>query len=545
MPKKCPSCDQYVVNLPRHFRTKRHDWSHESAVAAVGQFGQRKQRKRKAPADPEASKDKKKHKDYHRFRICPLPDCMKVVKLLSVHLASTHKFPKDQRYYQLLNEAKFYNPSLLPESIVSSPRKKFGVLTETSRKRSFAAKETIKLDAKKIKNDVINLDIKKSSCSPEMPTYSTVDAGAENKTEKDFVDSENSEEIASDRSSENNDPTYIPEISNMDLRSDAAVQFSEEIEGIFERFFIFLTGPDRGRLSRSVEKVVSDVRRITSAVNATHSLKSLFNPDILRNVYLLKYCPERKIKPGSIKKYLYSYLDFCSFIITEQIHVSDLSYESIIRTKLKVEMWRKSYGEKDKALSWAREEKDYEMLITPEQVEKYNSSESAKLATDMFQKLNSESIQVTQSEYCCLRDHLYTVVHFGNGHRSGVSANLQLKEFRSAKLVDKRWQIKVWDHKTVKTYGPAIITLCANEYNWLKLFVENVRTQLQCHVDNVFLSWTSLEISANVYILCGARLVFSLMLLPKIYLAILYENRHRRVYEKVSVVLPSYKCRQT
>ena len=146
----------------------------------------------------------------------------------------------------MLNEAKFYNPSLLPESIVSSPRKKFGVLTETSRKRSFAAKEIIKLDAKKVKNDLINLDIKKSSCSPEMPTYSTVDVGAENKTEKDFVDSDNSEEIASDRSSENNDPSYIPEITNMDLRSDAAVPFSEEIEGIFERFFIFFNRSGQG-----------------------------------------------------------------------------------------------------------------------------------------------------------------------------------------------------------------------------------------------------------------------------------------------------------
>ena len=64
--------------------------------------------------------------------------------------------------------------------------------------------------------------------------------------------------------------------------------------------------------------------------------------------------------------------------------------------------------------TWAREEKDYEKLIMSEQVEKYNHSQSAKLATDMFQKLKSETIHVMQTEYCCLRDHLYTVVHFGN-----------------------------------------------------------------------------------------------------------------------------------
>ena len=63
------------------------------------------------------------------------------------------------------------------------------------------------------------------------------------------------------------------------------------------------------------------------------------------------------------------------------------------------------------------------MLIMRGQVEKYNNSQSAKLATDMFEKLKSETIHIMQTEYCCL----------------GVSDNLQLKEFRVAKLVDKRW----------------------------------------------------------------------------------------------------------
>ena len=41
-----------------------------------------------------------------------------------------------------------------------------------------------------------------------------------------------------------------------------------------------------------------DVCRISSAVNATHSLKSLFDSNILRDVYLLKYCSEWKNKPA-------------------------------------------------------------------------------------------------------------------------------------------------------------------------------------------------------------------------------------------------------
>ena len=115
---------------------------------------------------------------------------------------------------------------------------------------------------------------------------------------------------------------------------------------------------------------------------------------------------------------LYSFTDFCGFILIEEIEIPDFSYDVILREKIKVDLWRKSYGEKDKALAWIREEKDYEMLITPEQVNQYSNSENAQMATTLFEKLMVENISVNQTEYCYLRDHLYSVIHFGNGVES-------------------------------------------------------------------------------------------------------------------------------
>ena len=78
------------------------------------------------------------------------------------------------------------------------------------------------------------------------------------------------------------------------------------------------------------------------------------------------------------------------------------------------------------------------------------------LAKELSQKLILTKRAVTQTEYCCVRDHMYShvysIIHSGTCHRS---ANLLLSEFRKATFVNGSYDIPVWNHKTVKTYGPA------------------------------------------------------------------------------------------
>ena len=74
-----------------------------------------------------------------------------------------------------------------------------------------------------------------------------------------------------------------------------------------------------------------------------------------------------------------------------------------------------------------------------------------------------------------MHDHLFCIIHFANGHRSGVTGNMTMKEFRQVKYVDNIYQISVKDHKTYYAYGPAILTLNQEEFDWMSRFVEKVR----------------------------------------------------------------------
>ena len=143
---------------------------------------------------------------------------------------------------------------------------------------------------------------------------------------------------------------------------------SDYIENMFERFYIFLTGPGRGRNAESIETVASDVCRIIIEVGAKDDLVFDENSSNLRNNYLIKYFVDRKTKPSSVRKYLYSFIDFCSFLITNKVSVTNVTYENIFSTLLTVQGWRKIYSAKEKSLKHVRNAEDYEMIVTPEQV---------------------------------------------------------------------------------------------------------------------------------------------------------------------------------
>ena len=89
-----------------------------------------------------------------------------------------------------------------------------------------------------------------------------------------------------------------------------------------------------------------------------------------------------------------------------------------------------------------------------------------------------------------MRDHLFVCVHFGNGHRSGVSANMMLKEFKRVQQQGGNYIIHVMKHKTIKTSGPALVTLTETQFKWLEIYVKKIRAQVKPKVDNVFLSWS-------------------------------------------------------
>ena len=100
-------------------------------------------------------------------------------------------------------------------------------------------------------------------------------------------------------------------------------------------------------------------------------------------------------------------MDFCKYLFAENIKIENVESEEINRVKLKVEAWRKSYLPVEKLHKQKTKETNFEMLITPDQVELYHSHEHAKKAIALFKELNSNSaLPITQISYCCMGDHM-------------------------------------------------------------------------------------------------------------------------------------------
>ena len=90
------------------------------------------------------------------------------------------------------------------------------------------------------------------------------------------------------------------------------------------------------------------------------------------------------------------------------------------------------------------------MLVKPEQVSQYMESENAHIAVDMLKAIQHTHMNVSLKEYCAVRDNLFICIHFGNGHISGVSANMLISEFHAATEDEDSYQIR---GKNLKYYA--------------------------------------------------------------------------------------------
>jgi len=260
-----------------------------------------------------------------------------------------------------------------------------------------------------------------------------------------------------------------------------------------------LTGPDGGRRDKdSVDQVLGDVRRIAKAVNSLNNCR-IFEEKVIRDEYLQGFCirnigsggKEKFLSAAAIRKYLKSYLDFISYIITERVDVPDFSPDDILTLKLKVSKWRKSYVNDEKSQQLKKNIETYDNLVSKESLAVYEESQNATRAKQLLGDSSIGKRRLSQKDYVVVRDHLISLVHFSTASRSGVTANLMMEEFESAKMLnDGRYLIRVNNHKTRHTYGPASVTLKEQHFLWLTTFVKQIRTQLPNQDNNVFLAWS-------------------------------------------------------
>ena len=94
-------------------------------------------------------------------------------------------------------------------------------------------------------------------------------------------------------------------------------------------------------------------------------------------------------------------------------------------------------------------------------------------------------------EYCITRDHSLINIELTHAHRSGISTNMTIGQFNKA-VFDKEnntYRIKIWEHKTVETNGPAVLNLTTELFRDIENFVtiaSNKISDISC--ENVFIS---------------------------------------------------------
>jgi len=461
-------------------------------MTAVSKFGLRKKH------------TKKESKYSHKLKLCPIPGCGAVTKNPGEHFRSKkhqifNKGSTKEKYQRLLKEAKLFDPSLMPTQTDFSPTKDLGIVCKYKRnpkpqesRRALEASVTPQVS--RCAPEATATPPQVSRCAPEASVTPQVSRCAPEAT----VTLQGSRRVQA--------ATVASQVSGESESDSGSSEFGEyEEEGkcceqVEQSFHNYMTGPDRGRKVASVTGVVQDVRRVLLAVNAHYDINHIYdiNTDTLRQKYLNEHCKAKEMRPSSIRKYLYSLIDFSKFLKSTN---AEFVNQKLVKTTItNLKLWRKNYSRQAKKETNQTRQEDYQMLVTPTQVRTYMESNHSKSASQLFKTLKQDpNYDLSHTEYCICRDHLFVIIHFSNACRSGVTVNMTIEEYNKARHVPEKggYIIEVQNHKTDFVYGPAQVFFTDYDFEMLQIFVNHARAQVSTTNNTVFLSWTGRSLASG------------------------------------------------
>ena len=462
--KKCPlpHCNSVVRHLPRHLRNV-HKWPKQVAKTATSRFKLRKQytfssqeaasagnrKPRKTKCD---SKSKNYKKPCRRKKVCPIPGCTTITERLPQHLHQVHKLSSDEpKYKKCMSLAK----------VVS------------------------------MKNDHV-FHRMKAKRESEMDMDSHMDISSLSKSE------------SSQRDLVNNDPDdpqkSDPNVSGTGdvVRPGSIVDTDEPssvVQETLQEFEDWLVSPDcEKKDAKTAKQHVAQVKKVLSVIGEGTCLQSLLDRKLVRDVFLRQYA-EKKYFPATIKSYLMSLQHFCSFLLGERPSGVEFVKDDVISLREKLKRWSASYKRETTRRRWEKMEEDVSALITPDKVSDFGRSQAVRDAVIILGELSrAHNAEITQAKYTLVRDYLIAQIMIDNANRAGVVAYMTVQEFQRARSEDDRHVVRVLQHKTVDTHGPAQIVLTNHLYNHLNIFLREMRSKLPVNVcaegnDKFFLSW--------------------------------------------------------
>ena len=157
-------------------------------------------------------------------------------------------------------------------------------------------------------------------------------------------------------------------------------------------------------------------------------------------------------------------LDFSKYLIATEENLRDLSIEKINAVLRSLELWRNGYIMKASKENQNRHKIEQKSLLCQADVQKYDEGENAVNAKQIFKRLGETGpdVEVTMTDYVCIRDHLFVLCPFSTSNRSGVNANITMAEFAAAKL-NKKGDMVQMDVEANKDFHK--IWGCANQCN--------------------------------------------------------------------------------
>ena len=523
--KQCPlpECGNWVIHLPRHMR-KRHKWEPEKARAVVSAYGKRKPHQFKTV----------KSKDYHHHKKCPIKNCLKVVKRLPNHLRSFHRLKGSDLSDALLTAREPVNKKVGK----MEERRGSATKTDSSCESSDDANDSGELSAVFSDSETSQYDQPQVTAGPRkilsgnMKSFNEAEVDSDcdevgslnsnnNTSESEKVDVCKKIDVPSpeycekpavadcELNSDTEDVEYDSDTDAFDVDYDSGSENDEEVslssplrnsasERIINKFLIWIQSADGGL--KNVKSATQHARQVSvmlHAVDENENILCLLDKSLLLNKFLEQHAKENNYTPNTIKSYLMSARHFCKFL---------LSYENALDRELSVEekqridsmcytfkTWSTSYRKLTNKRMLDRMDQDFENLVTPEKVTQFEQSATAREAVKILGELTNDShdIEITQTAFVTVRDYLMTQIVLSNANRSGVLANLTVDEFNKGMNIKQNdhYVVRVKDHKTASTHGPARLVLNEALYSWLDIYERKLRTKLSSTSNAFFLSW--------------------------------------------------------
>ena len=462
---RCEICGILTVRLSRHM-SQSHNWSRESSSAVIALTGQRK-----------TSTANIKSRDYHRKRWCPVESCKFVSSRIDKHLKNKHKELDDDQRARMLKLAKQFT---LPLDFDKSPVKVMSVSRGVLEDNIIKELQTVNKNPQNPLKSSIDLpsDLQVPATSGhESPKaiWESSDADISFNVslrssnvayERKVIVHDNNKlmypPICADSPGTSKDPDYVPNLVELSEQRQIEVVCTDELELLLYNFGLYLKSLDGGNKGvEHIKQIVHDVKRVFQALEMK-KLEDLFIKNNFRSNYLEGYCVEKKYRTLTIRKYLGDMSSFLSFLVIDELESISVASDEILKLKLKISNWTKTYKKAVVEEDWKRKLSEADNLVDETHLQQYEESKSAILAKELLEEFQGNHREVNRTEYCAIRDHLIACIHFGNGHRSGVSAYMTRKEVLTAtQSTADEMLILVHKHKRSQD-GPAPIVCPIN-----------------------------------------------------------------------------------